>query len=449
MAAIRSIFQVSPIDFDLFFAVDDKDLLLQIYDRFSHELDRLQSAYSISDASINSPGTQSPSQLLYGTQYDEVNRTLVSILSLRWIYNDQYERFAATQPDKARLTRSSFNWIRTKLLDYLKSPVDLYTLLAYAIAHDLGKSPSLASDYYRRTGTPIAAENHDLILLRAVNIGLVPCIDSLPLAQRTDVVHSIQIGAEFNIGQAAQAECPPASLSVLLSLKGHERAFELQFMHQMLDIAGAAGHEDWSCAKKLVQPIFEAHEAVYDAATQIIRGERRLRDGYDAILQRRAGMLHGAGFRALDIGSDEDRALSRILCMGGVSSLEMAKLYGSVWDTLDANTTRCLVHSLNVDGSVAEPAVQPTYMPAMLTLGLDAAFTSSEESKATVLKVMLGYLARVMTLTDQQDGRAIIIERSVLWVVKDVVQSAAFRDDPKTLERADVPASVLLKSETG
>jgi hypothetical protein len=56
----------------------------------------------------------------------------------------------------------------------------------------------------------------------------------------------------------------------------------------------------------------------------------------------------------------------RLLCMAGIADVEAAKLFDETWDTLDSVTKKSLIHSLNIDGSVAEPAVQPTYMPALL-----------------------------------------------------------------------------------
>lgn len=442
----KPIFGVCPIDKESFFTIDDDDLLLQIRSKFSPELDRLKRAYSISDRDVIHPFTSSPSQILYGAKYEEVNRTLVSVLSLRWIYRDQYQVFTRSQPDHVVLARSSFDWLRNVFRKRLERSEDVYALLVYIMVNDLGKDSQLASDVFCKTGEDIAALNHDIILVKAVEAGLVPCVDSLPQRHKDEIVRGIRLGAEFNPGQLAQAENAPACLSSLLEMRGHRSEFDFHFMQQLLDISGAAGHEDWTCAKKFIQPIAEAYQHVYEVAVDIISGDQGVREGYDVILCRRSEMLHSKGFRSLCIAQPEDRALMRLLCMGGVSDLEKAELYWSTWQALDDSTKGSLVYSLNIDGSSTEPAVQPTYMPAMLTQGIGQA-NSSREEKTQRLRSILQYLSRVLALVEEDKfDDVLVIERSVLWVVKNIVQSPAFWENPTILERADVPESTVAKS---
>ena len=442
----NSIFGVRPIDMDLFFTVSDDDLLRQVYREFTHDLDRLKRAYSISNRHAVRPSTPSPSQIIYGTQYDEVNRTLVSLLCIRWIYRNQYEIFTGTQAGSVMLARPSFDKMREIFMTRLKLPIDLYALLAYVVVNDLGKDPQLASDYYSKTGEDISDLNHDIILLKAMEAGLVPSIDRLPEEYKDEIIAGIRLGAEFNPGQLVQAENVPACLSGLLDMRGHEGQFKFHFMQQLLDISGAAGHEEWTCASKFIEPIAKAYQDVYEVAYGIIWGDQGLRQAYDMILTRRGQILYEEGFKSLDVSHPEDRALMRLLCMGGVSRLENAKLYLSAWENLDEATRHSLVHTLNVDGSVTEPAVLPTYMPAMLTQGLAEASSISTKEKGQRLHYMLRYLSRVLTPTEEQHGRVLVVERSVLWVVKDVIQSRQFEEDPAILERIDVPKSAIAKS---
>lgn len=443
METSGSIFRVYPIDMGLFFTVSDEELLCQVHDQFPQELDRLQRAYSILDRGIVRPSIPSPSHILYGTEHDEVNRTLVSVLSLRWIYRDQYETFTGTQPGQVALSRSSFNWIRSNFMERLKEPMDLYALLVYIVINDLGKDPQLASDYQSKKQEDISVLNHDIILYKSVAVGLVPCIDSLPQEYKDKIIRGMRIGAEFNPGQLAQAENAPASLSILLEMKGYQEDFTFHFLQQLLDISGAAGHEDWTCAKKLIQPIVTAYQNVYEVALGIISGDQGSREAYDEVITRRSSSLHKMGFRVLAVQRPEHRALMRLLCMGGVSNLEDAELYCSAWEDLDDSTRGSLVHSLNIDGSLVEPAIQPTYMPAMLTQGLGQASSGSRRDKIRCLRYMLRYLSRVMTFKEERHGYAVVIERSVLWVVKEVVQSSKFQEDPTILENTDVPEGAV------
>ncbi|KAB5529075.1 hypothetical protein GE09DRAFT_406985 [Coniochaeta sp. 2T2.1] len=440
--------QVRTRNAESFFAIPDADILLLIRDDFQAELERLKRAYSLRNGDTSPSASPSPSQILFGQQYDEINRTLVGVLALKWLYNNQYDTFVGSQPEAVRLSHSAFEWMHNFFKEAIKEPEDLYMLITSMVVNDLGKDSMLAEDYQDLTGEDISALNHDMILIKAVKAGLVPCLGRLRKEAKDDIIRGMELGAEFNFGQLAQAENAPACLSSLLAMRGHGKAFQFRFMEQLLDIAGAAGHTDWTCAKKLIQPIFDAYDNVYDAAMGIISGGLSLRDGYDLVLRRRAKLLRDKGFRQLDVDGQDDRALTRILCMGGVADLQTAQLYDDVWasgDTqLSASTRESLVRALNVDGSTDEPAVQPTYMPALLTQAVKT-FEGNIEGQKRALTTTLRYLEKVMTATDRPDGVASVIERNVLGILKEVVQSPEFAADPTVLERADVPQGVIAK----
>ncbi|PHH89868.1 hypothetical protein CDD83_5073 [Cordyceps sp. RAO-2017] len=150
--------------------------------------------------------------------------------------------------------------------------------------NDLGQDPQPALDYRSRTGQDISTLNHDIILLKAAEVSLVPCIDQLPPALREDLMRGIPFGAECNFGQLAQAENALACLSGLRDMREQERAFNLHFMEQMIDNAGTAGYKDWTCAWKLIQLIFEAYRNVREVALGILSGGKDQRQGYDVIL---------------------------------------------------------------------------------------------------------------------------------------------------------------------
>ncbi|KAI1274842.1 hypothetical protein F5Y07DRAFT_191609 [Xylaria sp. FL0933] len=436
------------IDKTSFFTISDDEAVLRlIHDHFAQELERLKRAYSISNPNTTPPSTPSPSQILFGKQFDEVNRTLVGVLALRWIYNDQYDAFRKAQPEPVALSRDSFNWMRDMFRAGLESNEDLIDLLTSIVANDLGKDPELASDYRAKTGEDISAQNHDRILLEAVEAGLVPSLNRLSEEHKADVLRGMKLGAEFNFGQLAQAENVPVSLTALLELRGHARAFSLAFMEQLLDIAGASGHEDWTCAKTLIQPVLNAYRNVYDVSQGVISGDMGLRDAYDLILVRRGQMLHNQGFRRLEIANPDDRALMRLLCMGRVTQLPTAQLYDSVWEELEADVRTSLVADLNVDGSVEQPAVIATYAPAFLTTGVDAGGTGSSEGKRSRLKSLLRYLARVLKLdVTLSDTSAVVIERNLLGIVQDVVKSEEFRANPSILDSEEVPDGVVAQT---
>ena len=303
-----------------------------------------------------------------------------------------------------------------------------------------------------------------MILLQAVKADMVPCVKRLSSKGQTHLLLGITLSADFNFGQLAQAENAPASLSGLLFMRSHLRAFSLRFLEQILDVAGAAGHMDHTCAAKLVEPIYRAYHNVHDVAQAIISRTLSLRQGYDMILTRRNDLLtKNIGFRKHNINLPADRALLRLLCMASASDIRTVSLYHKVYMiTLDKHTRDRLIMSLNFDGSAANPAVQPTYMPAMLLRGLrntdPAAYpdtlTFLTPQKQNALTALLRYLARVLDLSGEEkpiimEGRVVtVVERNVLGTLKDVLGSEEWRRDPEgTLEGLGVPGMGVAKFE--
>ncbi|KAJ5939695.1 hypothetical protein N7466_002829 [Penicillium verhagenii] len=418
---------------DSLFTLPQDDLLHMIYQDFTSDLDRLKRAYSIRSCQEIPITTNSPSYILYQADYDEVNRTLVGFLALRWIHLGQYDEFVGSQPPDVRLDRQSFEWIRQFYTQAITNPDALYALITSIVINDLGKDPQLASDYQEVTGIDITDLNHDAILLKACTVGLVQSLDKLPAHYKDDLVRGIELGATFNFGQLAQAENVPVCLSGLLAMKYKPSCFQLRFMEQLLDISGAAGHMDSTCAKKLIQPIFDSYRNVYDACQSVIGGLSDLREGYDLVLSRRARFLHGMGFRLLSVDDANDRALMRLFCMGNVTTRDRAEVFQDTWDSLEKSVRDTLVYALNLDGVSGEPAVQPTYMPAFL----------SRIGGKLPLDCALRYLARVMTLQELFDSSVLVIERSLLSVMKHYVENGEFDRDPTVLEGIDVPEAVV------
>ncbi|RSM09200.1 hypothetical protein CEP52_004254 [Fusarium oligoseptatum] len=454
----------SPVSAETFFSISDTQVIELIGEGFPEELARLARAYSIRDQAFTVPTTPSPSRILYQAEYDEVNRTIVAVLALRWIYNNDYASFVRAQPEATRLTRSSFDWVRGRLADALSEPTDLHTLITLVLINDLGKDAQMTMDYMGCRGEDISALNHDTILLRAAEAGMVPCLGKISPRQLKQIMRSLEMGSEFNFGQFAQAENAPVCITRLQQADTDQHVFDLHFAEQLLDISGAAGHMDWTCAKKSIEPILDAYRNVYDVALQVVAGQLKPQAAQDVILVRRARILQAKGFRQLSTENPNERALMRLLCLGGVVDLETAELYGQVWDDLVSHdktgSTASLIHTLNLSGSEVEPAVQPTYIPALLAQALSGEGPGGGRPKTRVerrmaLESALRYLDRVMTVEPRGwkgglSGRATVVERNVLDVIKGVVQGRHFRDDPSVLDAVDVPdAVVVLSGEEG
>lgn len=451
-----------------FYDMDEKTLLHQIKECFAPELARLKNAVAVegneeqrkSNGTVDSP---SPSQILYGTNYDEINRTLVGILALRWIHNDDYARFTTGQIVEYRLTRDSFQALRKLFTDNVKTPDDLFTLILSMIINDLGKDPNLKHDYTNLTRIEISDQNHDSILLEAANADMIPALHYLDAEKRAEVMKGLELGSELNAGQLAQAESVPFNLEGLYNMRGHQHAFELKFLEQVLDVAGAAGHLYSMGSKNFIEPVYQAFKTVHEVSLDIIEGKSTLRQGYDKVLTKRGNMLYGKGFRRLSVSNDEERALLRLLTMGRTADVEQAKLFSNAFHALDKSDKDKLVAGLNVDGNVNETAVLPYYMPAILSKTLETTRDSGDEGRRRALTSLMRYLAKVLeqgashglqvvpedmrfTLGGEVPG--IIIERN-MSKAQEVINSPEFKLNPDLLDQLDIPdGQVLVRRRT-
>ncbi|KIX04922.1 uncharacterized protein Z518_05793 [Rhinocladiella mackenziei CBS 650.93] len=433
------------IDDDTFWEMDEMELLHLIKAEYPEELERLKGATFVRNPNASRPEGPSISESLYGQEYAEVNRTLVGVLALRWLHNDEYETFIGTQgPAPIVLKRESFEWLRRLFERGLRSTEDTFTLITSMVINDLGKDPHLASDYAKLKGIDISRVNHDMILYHAVEAGMVPALRRLTQENRDNLLMGIKLGSSFNFGQLAQAENAPASLAGLLEMRGRDRAFEMRFMEQILDLSGASGHEDWTCAKKMIEPIFQSYNNVYDVAHAIISGGMNLRQGYDIILVRKLKLLHDAGYmREFDINKPADRALMRLFSLGNTTYTQNADIFFFAFtERISTEIRDKLIYGLNVEGSIHEPAVQPTYTPAMLTKATGNTVRGSQEEKINAIAAMLRYLARCLVVEPaslQKLKKGVtVIERDVRKIIP-VLDSEEFKKNPDILDREDIP----------
>ncbi|KAK5310993.1 hypothetical protein LTR93_011865 [Exophiala xenobiotica] len=237
-------------------------------------------------------------------------------------------------------------------------------------------------------------------------------------------------------------------------MNGHGRAFELRFMEQVLDLAGASGHEDWTCAKKMIEPIFQSYRNVHDVAHAIISGKTGLREGYDIILTRKLELLHRVGYqRNFDIQNPSDRALMRLFCLGNTSNAQNAEMYFTAFtERIPEATRQSLVHGLNLDGTVEEPAVQTTYTPAMLTKAVGNTGSGKDEGKLEAITAILRYLARCLVVDRSHLERlpvgVTVIERDVKKNVP-VLESEEFRNNPDGLDQHQIPEDQVANMTPG
>ncbi|KAF7586259.1 hypothetical protein BBP40_009185 [Aspergillus hancockii] len=89
----------SVIDQGQFYSLSFNGILRLIHAEYPSELEGLKTAYSILVQTKPRASESSSSQIRYRGGYDEVNRTLVSLLMLRKIHHKDYIGFVGNQQD--------------------------------------------------------------------------------------------------------------------------------------------------------------------------------------------------------------------------------------------------------------------------------------------------------------------------------------------------------------
>jgi hypothetical protein len=425
----------------VFFDSDDIKALQMIADAFVPELERLKNASTASEPGTGDVQGQvlSPSCRLFGKEYDEVNRTLVGMLALKWIWNHDYEAFTSSQNKSVKLKPETFDRIHKLFKDGLREKADLFNLLTSTIINDLGKDPALAEDVSKITGLAPHAINHDMVIYEAAKADIIPCIKKLDEKHKEELFLGLRLGSTLNGAQLAQAENVPGNLEGLLEMRGHRHAFDLKFLELILDVAGAAGHLDARCAKMMIEPVAQAYLTTYEVALDIIEGRSSLREGYDTVLTRRAEMLHDKGFRLLSVQDEDDRALLRMLLMSRTADAEQAELFSDAYDALPLAIRRRLVNGLNVDGYQDGKAILPYYMPAMFSEALENVAHEPRPAKIEAMSSLMRFLTRVLDGTRPTPGKeGKVVERNLMFA-RATIRSKEFKEDSKILDKLKIP----------
>ncbi|EZF34619.1 hypothetical protein H109_07531 [Trichophyton interdigitale MR816] len=415
---------------------------------FYWELDRLKRA----KPTVETSGTKTlgnldgdgltPSQLLFGEDFVEVNRTLVGMLALKWLWSNDYDSFTRHQNQERRLQPESFERLYTILSGGLPHPYEIYALLVAIAVNDLGKDDSLQTSVAKITGQTY--DNHDEVLLAAANAQMIPSINTLQPDLRSDLILGLEVGSSANLAQLAQAENVPASLESIYAMRDRERAFFLKYMEVLLDIAGAAGHIDSRSAGVMVEPVFRSYLAVYDALVGAISGILSLNQAYDHVLTCRARILEESGFRRISTRVPEERALLRLLTMGRVADISLAGCFSEAFANLTENIRKDLVAGLGADGLNMKPAILPYYAPGLIAEALRSCAGSSENQKIHVVGALMRFLARVYRETaskapehpKRETPKVIEVDLSF---AQQVVSGENFRLDPSVLDAVPIP----------
>ncbi|KAK5087739.1 hypothetical protein LTR70_006840 [Exophiala xenobiotica] len=433
---------------DSFFRMRRFDALHVLKRAFYKELDYLKWAYAAACPDPLDLNSSSPSELVFNKRIPEIDRTLTGILALRWLRNNDYDLFTQNQATTTKLSRRSFQQLRSLFdagLNGYRDHEAVFTLIVMQMTNDLGKSSRLEAELQDRL--PIGmrpSANHDMVMEQVLQYcdSLIPSFQRLPRQQKVLVRKLIRLSAEFNPGQLVQAECLPAALNVLQELRIDPIELDMKFMELFLDVAGARGHVDHEGAATMTEPTFQGYMEARIQSLNVVEGHLQPEQAYERMLQHRLRMLSNAGYRGdFDIRSPKVSAKARLFCMGRVADATTATLYDDVYEGLPPYIRGRLERGLSLH---ARPAVQPTYMPAMLSWVRGPSLGLREEQ----LAVLLTYLSRVLDLTEENLPHDVeIVERDVKGILEPLVQSDAFRKDPYSIvsDNTELPEMEIAK----
>ncbi|RHZ43510.1 uncharacterized protein CDV56_102226 [Aspergillus thermomutatus] len=400
---------------------------------FPTELSHLRNASATVESAASTPpgclDERTPSALIYGAEFAEVNRTLISMLALKWILADDYDSFIRGQSE-GKLAPETFKRMRETVTRDLHDPEDIYALLVAIVIDDIGKDSTLAT-------ADEAEVNHSELVYHAAQADRIPALAGVPHRGREAILQSLQIGSKLNISQLVQGECAPASLSVLRSMRDNARGYEMRAMVTLLDVAGAAAHRDARGCATMTESVCRAYLRAIEVVGEFIRGNIRTeRVCYDRILMDRAELLHEKGFALLSVEKAEERTLLRLLCMGRGDSLESAEIFQTAFQLLPESTRCRLVDGLSVDGVGDGVAIVPYYAPGLLAEVMRSVRNKERSYIIAAMSAFLRFLARVF---DGSRPRTDGIQERDLSFVQDVIKSGRFGDDPSILDTIELP----------
>ncbi|KAJ5701821.1 hypothetical protein N7488_009369 [Penicillium malachiteum] len=432
-------------------SIRDEELVQLLYADFGPEIDHLKGVPRAVEGDGNPPNGNltengfSPSRLLFGEDFDEVNRTITNVRAVKWLLANEYEPFTANQPAVVKLSPETFQELRERVLPLWEDPDYLLALIVALVVGDMGKDPHLAEEIAARQGTGDKHdhENHDECLAEAVECGILDTpLSRLSDARREEVVLGINVGATLNIPQLTQGENVPGSLQPLLQFRGHHphgEAFNLKYQEIIFDVSGAGGHLDSRGATRMIEPVCQSFLQAWPILSDVITNERSLREAYDAVLQNRGELIAEKGFPLLSPTDSSHRALLRLFAMGRVADQETAEQFQDAFQGLSDTTREALINGLNVDGIHDGDAVVLYYMPALFAETLRVLRTASSEDRVIALQSLMGFMVRTFDGSKPQpDQPGSIKERNVSPAV-DLVRSSTFRDNLRLLDDYTLP----------
>ena len=261
---------------------------------------------------------------------------------------------AALTGDRAQFPISDRNYdrIRAWLDRSITSSEDLNAWCWALLFNDLGKLRVVSERYAGIHGG--ASADHDQVMVGVLrdDPGFIPGVDALPNDYREALIEGLATG--FNLGKAAQLECPDVAWADIGKLPPFVANFH--FGHSFFDFLGVTGAIDPVAAKPF---ILNDHNV--EAYLGVIEQMDPAR--YAFLRLEQAGIDK----------SHNNRSFARLVGMARVFDKEGGQRLTRLWDGLPAAVQAILDCEFGVSGTAGVIAIEPHYGPALLANAATAA----------------------------------------------------------------------------
>ncbi|KAI3017321.1 hypothetical protein CBS147347_10317 [Aspergillus niger] len=383
-----------------------------------------------------------PSRYLFDEDYSEVNRTLTSVLAVRWLLNRDYHTFTRHQEGPIKLKVETFNEFGKSTNRIRDEPDWLMALIVALLLGDVGKDHGLAKEVRAQLKTASDEEiNHDTVLEKAIDLNIFDSLlDLLPTVRRDDVIRGVKLGAKLNIPQLAQGENVPGSLQCLQELQGQDTAFDLKYLEIMFDVAGAGAHVDACGPVRMIEPVCQSFLLTYKILQRVISNTIDIQEAYDEVLQNRGRILSDKGFPKLSTDDKHERALLRLCAMGRVADIDLAERFRKALLGLSDSHRAELIEELNKSGLGHEQAVILYYMPALFAELLRHTQQAPEETQIKALTSLMGFMRRTYIGAKNVSGETDLIIECDVSGAKSKIQAPEFPEDLTGLDEYTLPS---------
>ena len=299
----------------------------------------------------NSSG--SVSEKLFGKKHVEFDRTIVGIECLKFVVNNEYDKFTECQKETVKMTPDNFKKLRDFTLNVIKTPQDMDTILAYTVINDLGKIKEFVETV--ETSTNQKTKDHDEALLLALKTmpDKIPSFNRLSENNKNDIINALD--ADFNLAQFVQGECLPGNLSKIKTINNH--AMNLYLAHVFYDVAGAAGHVASNGSLVMNNNVFNGYmQGIESVKENALKGEL---ETYDSFLSKKAQDYN------LPISTKEEKAIVRLAIMSRAATPKDALQILDAFQNLSVEEQKNLLNGLAKDG-ISENGILLYYSPAFI-----------------------------------------------------------------------------------